>query len=259
MKRHLVWDLEEAGASEGKNILRRASESRGNIVPGVERELSGWNEEKRGEWFLMRLQNSGADHVRPWEHAREFDHLTTWLTNMKHCSLIKQSDVGLTLLCFYCNSRGQGSQTSTSWCLYQKRAVGPAIHSGAYSLQPFIQSWTRRCCVNAQVTVCMWWTSKIYPAPKGVCVRAYDCYSVSKRRTSLPPPTGNLKVAQHWHLVLAWGLRLYKVREEAPGTSPCCNVVRLGVWKCEQVHKCAPMHVHTHTHTHTHTTHTVCL
>lgn len=35
--------------------------------------------------------------------------------------------------------------------------------SCACSLQPFTQSWIfRRCCVNAQVIVCMWWTSKIY-------------------------------------------------------------------------------------------------
>ena len=133
--------------------------------------------------------------------------------------------------------------------------------SCACSLQPFTQSWIfRRCCVNAQVIVCMWWTSKIYPAPKGVCVPAFHCCSVSKRRRPArlrAQSTWKLHNTDTWCLCEVWD----RTRsEEAPGASPCCRCSETQ-GKCEQVcvYKCDPTHVHTHTHTHipTHPTQSV--
>ena len=94
-------------------------------------------------------------------------------------SSINQRDwFGLIFLCTHSQQLWQRNQVSTFWTsLFSsgpEECCGCHRPSCAHSFQPFALSWVfRKHCVVSQVIDCVQWTSKIYPAPKGVCVHVY--------------------------------------------------------------------------------------
>lgn len=180
---------------------------------------------------------------------------------MKHCSLIKQSDLVSPPSALTHNSRGKGVRPVLPGCLYQKRAVGSAIHPVLVHCSPLFRTGSSEGAVSMPrlQSACDGPLRFIQHLRVFVFMHMTVILSLSDGDQ---PASSNSQPESCTTLTSGACVRseIVQGQKEAPGTSPCCKCSEtrcLKMWAsvCISVPPC----MCTHTHTHTHTTHTVCL